>query len=110
KNTFKSKLKEDISARKQGAADAEEAKAKLHQQTLDPHLRDKLEKVVSYSNSAFRDATLEWFIAANQPINPLNHPRFRELINPASRAPDGIKIPGRKASWDEILNLFQNPL
>ncbi|KAJ6483202.1 hypothetical protein C8R45DRAFT_1148994 [Mycena sanguinolenta] len=44
KNDFESKLEEDVAAREKGAADAEEAKARLHQQTLDPHLREKPER------------------------------------------------------------------
>jgi hypothetical protein len=66
KNNFESKLEEDVLARKKAATDAEEAKAKLHQKTLDPHLHDKSERVVPYSDSAFRDAALEWLIATNQ--------------------------------------------
>ncbi|KAJ7348510.1 hypothetical protein DFH08DRAFT_698400, partial [Mycena albidolilacea] len=110
KNNFEPKLEEDVLARKKAATDAEEAKAKLHQKTLDPHLRDKPESVVPYSDSAFRDAALEWLIATNQPIDALNHPKFKEMIDMAARAPDGVKIPGRKATRDEILNLFQKQM
>ncbi|KAJ7181304.1 hypothetical protein C8R43DRAFT_269096 [Mycena crocata] len=110
KSNFESKLEDDISARKKVAADAEEAKAKLHQQTLDPHLRDKPERVVPYSDAAFRDAALDWLIATDQPIDALNHPKFKEMINIAARATNGVKIPGKKATRDEILNLFQKQM
>ncbi|KAJ7247539.1 hypothetical protein C8J57DRAFT_1080746 [Mycena rebaudengoi] len=93
KNNFESKLEDDISARQKAVADAEESKGKLHQQTLDPHMRDKPERVVPDSDSAFRDAALEWLIANDQPIDAFNHPKFKEMINIASRAPNGVKIP-----------------
>ncbi|KAJ7847688.1 hypothetical protein B0H13DRAFT_1646001, partial [Mycena leptocephala] len=110
KNDFESKLEEDIPSRKQALAEAEEAKAKLPQQTLDPHLREKPERVVSYSDELFRDAALEWLIATDQPIDALNHPKFKEMIDIAARAPDGVKIPGRKTTREEILNLFQKQM
>ncbi|KAJ7325907.1 hypothetical protein DFH08DRAFT_632965, partial [Mycena albidolilacea] len=90
KNNSESKLEDDIQARKNAAAEVEAAKAELHQQTLDPHLRDKPERVVPYSDNAFRDAALEWVIATDQPIDALNHPKFKEMINIAARAPDGV--------------------
>ncbi|KAJ7886571.1 hypothetical protein B0H14DRAFT_2338193 [Mycena olivaceomarginata] len=110
KNNFESKLEDDISARKKAAADAEEVKSKLHQQTLIPHLRDKPERVVPYSDSAFRNAALEWLIATDQPIDALNHPKFKEMINFAACATNGVKIPSGKAARDEILNLFQKQM
>ncbi|KAJ7312630.1 hypothetical protein DFH08DRAFT_707697, partial [Mycena albidolilacea] len=110
KNNFESKLEEDIQARKKAAADAEEAKLKLHQQTLEPHLREKPERVVPYSDDLFRDAALEWLIATDQPIDALNHPKFKEMIDIAARAHNGVKIPGRKATREEILNLFQKQM
>ena len=55
-----------MAARKKAAADAEQAKAKLHQQTLDPHLREKPERVVPYSDALFREAAVEWLIATDQ--------------------------------------------
>ncbi|KAJ7659107.1 hypothetical protein DFH06DRAFT_1130673 [Mycena polygramma] len=99
KHGFESKLEEDIKSRKKALADAEEEKAKLHQQTLEPHLREKPDRVA-----------LEWLIATDQPIDALNHPKFKEMIDVASRAPDGVKIPGRKATRDEIMNMFQKQM
>ncbi|KAJ7865020.1 hypothetical protein B0H14DRAFT_2157344, partial [Mycena olivaceomarginata] len=88
KNNSESKLEDDIQAREYAAAEAEAAKAKLHQQTLDPHLRDKPERVVPYSDSAFRDAALKSIRFV--PIDALNHPKFKKMINIAARAPDGV--------------------
>ncbi|KAK6995737.1 putative AC transposase [Favolaschia claudopus] len=61
-NTFESKLPADVKARK---AEAAEAKV-LEQQTLDPHLQKKPERVVRYSDKLFRDAAIEWLIATDQ--------------------------------------------
>ena len=45
-----------------------------------------------------------------QPIDALAHPKFRELINVAARAPDGVSIPGRKQTRNEILDAFKSHL
>ncbi|KAK7017666.1 putative AC transposase, partial [Favolaschia claudopus] len=55
KNDFESKLPADIKARKAQAAEAKQ----LEQQTLDPHLQKKPERVVRYSDKLFRDAAIE---------------------------------------------------
>jgi hypothetical protein len=75
KNNSESKLEDDIQARKNAAAEAEAAKARLHQQTLDPHLGDKPERVVPYSDSAFRDAAFERLIATDQVRGHFFHSR-----------------------------------
>ena len=40
----------------------------------------------------------------------LEHHKFKELIDVASRATNGVKIPGRKATRAEILCLFKDHL
>ncbi|KAJ7084248.1 hypothetical protein C8R44DRAFT_651543, partial [Mycena epipterygia] len=93
KNNFESKLEDDIKTRKQAAADAAEVKAKLHQETLEPHLREKPARVVPYSDALFRDAAVEWLIAINyRPVDALNHPKFKEMVDVAARAHDGVMI------------------
>ncbi|KAJ7170453.1 hypothetical protein C8R43DRAFT_875858, partial [Mycena crocata] len=106
KNNFESRLPADVQARKTAAAEAH----KLEQQTIDSHLRKKPERVIPYSDSLFRQAALEWLIATDQPIAALNHPKFKEMIDIAARATDGVKIPGRKATREEIMNLFKKQL
>ncbi|KAJ7131123.1 hypothetical protein C8R44DRAFT_583248, partial [Mycena epipterygia] len=95
---------------KKAADDAEEAKQKLQQKTLDPHLEEKPERVIRYTDQLFLDAAVEWLIATDQPIDALNHPKFKEMIDVAARAHDGVKIPGRKSTRAEILNLFQRQM
>jgi hypothetical protein len=46
----------------------------------------------------------------SQPIQALEHPKFQEMIDVASRATNGVKIPGRKATRGEIKRLFKDHL
>ncbi|KAJ7920861.1 hypothetical protein B0H13DRAFT_1563118, partial [Mycena leptocephala] len=55
-------------------------------------------------------AALEWLIATDQPIAALNHPKFRTMIEIAARATNGVKIPGRNATRDEIIKLFHDQM
>jgi hypothetical protein len=42
----------------------------------------------------------------SQPIRALEHAKFRELIDIASRATNGVKFPGQKLTRGEIQRLF----
>ncbi|KAF8179097.1 hypothetical protein K438DRAFT_1604216, partial [Mycena galopus ATCC 62051] len=79
------------------------------QPTLDNHLRDipPKERVIPYSHESFRQAAIEWLVATDQPIDCLEHPKFRDMIDIASRAKDGVLIPGRKSTREEIIDLFK---
>ncbi|RPD52271.1 hypothetical protein L226DRAFT_447447, partial [Lentinus tigrinus ALCF2SS1-7] len=80
------------------------------QSTLDPHLREKpapAELVVKYTDALFREAAIEWLVATDQPIQALEHPAFKNMIDIAARATDGVKIPGRKTTRDEIIRMFK---
>ncbi|KAJ7886532.1 hypothetical protein B0H14DRAFT_3431111 [Mycena olivaceomarginata] len=46
----------------------------------------------------------------DQPIGATTNPHFREMIEIASRATDGVEIPGRKAVRATILRLFKRNL
>ncbi|KAJ7673403.1 hypothetical protein B0H17DRAFT_947276, partial [Mycena rosella] len=52
-------------------------------------------------------AALEWLIATDQPIAAVNHPKFRVIINIAARATNGITIPRRNATREEIMTKWQ---
>ncbi|KAF8237269.1 hypothetical protein L208DRAFT_1248467, partial [Tricholoma matsutake] len=101
---FLSKLPGDIKKRKEAAEEVT--------RTLDHDLREKKisEWVVPYSHKIFRCMAVEWLVATDQPIQALKHPKFKELINVASQATNGVKIPGRKATRGEIKCLFKNHL
>jgi len=45
-----------------------------------------------------------------QPIVALEHPKFHQMINIASRAKNGVKIPAKKATRKEIIQLFREHL
>jgi hypothetical protein len=50
------------------------------------------------------------FDANAKPIQALEHPKFKEMIDVASRATKGVKIPGRKATRAEIIRTFKDHL
>ncbi|KAJ7245082.1 hypothetical protein C8J57DRAFT_1082574, partial [Mycena rebaudengoi] len=106
KTGFESRLEEDIAARRLAAVEAEDKKERLRQATLDPHLRNKPERVAPYTDELFRDAAIEWLIATDQPIRALTHPKFKAMIDIAARATKGVVIPGRNSTRQEIMNLF----
>ncbi|KAG6913734.1 hypothetical protein DXG01_004672 [Tephrocybe rancida] len=88
-NSFESKLPKDIAAWK-------EAQAAAHGQlSLDPHLKTQplKECVIAYSDSLFCLVAIEWLIATDQLISALEHPKFIKMIDVASQATNGVKIP-----------------
>ncbi|KAJ6527510.1 hypothetical protein B0H19DRAFT_1334850 [Mycena capillaripes] len=103
KNDFISALPGD---KKNAAAAAEKFPS---QPTLDERLREKPAKevIIPYSDALFREAAIEWLVATDQPLDALEHPKFREMIDIAARAKDGVRIPGRKATRDEIIDTFK---
>ncbi|KAG2362234.1 hypothetical protein BDR07DRAFT_1376667 [Suillus spraguei] len=53
---------------------------------------------------------IEWLVATDQPIQALQHPKFREMVDIAARATNGVKIPKRQATRAEIMRTFKNHL
>jgi len=45
-----------------------------------------------------------------QPIQALEHPKFKELINVASSTQNGVKIPGHKAIHTQIMHMLKDHL
>ncbi|KAG1828240.1 hypothetical protein EV424DRAFT_1318507 [Suillus variegatus] len=103
-NSFTSKLPGDVAAEKKKVTQA--------QQTIDVHVTEcKIsERVIPYSDQLFRKAAIEWLITTDQPIQALEHPRFKEMMDVASRATQGVKILGRKATRAEIMRMFKTHL
>ncbi|KAH9977261.1 hypothetical protein BGW80DRAFT_1288254 [Lactifluus volemus] len=87
---FTSKLPSDIKRRKAGELEAI--------RTLDPDLRERVPstRVAPYSDEAFRRLAIEWLIDTDQPLQAFQHPSFEAMIEMASRASNGVHIPGRK--------------
>ncbi|KAJ6538697.1 hypothetical protein DFH09DRAFT_930198 [Mycena vulgaris] len=86
--------------------------AATSQPTLKAHLKEipPKEVIIPYSDEAFREAAIEWLIATDQPIDALEHPKFKEMIDISARAKDGVRIPGRKSTRVEIINPFKKRL
>lgn len=116
-----SKLPGDVKKRKEAAEEVN--------RTLDPDLRErKVERTLPYSHKTFRRAAIEWIVAtdqvsntiilalilidlisiSSQPIQALEHAKFKEMIDIASRATNGVQIPGRKITRGEIIRLFKD--
>ncbi|KAF8180608.1 hypothetical protein BJ912DRAFT_855081, partial [Pholiota molesta] len=104
KNNFESKLPKVV---KERASKAKEAEA-LKQARLDPHLQERVPEVkkVVYSDALFRDAAIEWLIATDQPIQAVNHPKFKEMIDIAAAATKGVNIPSAKVARKHIIETY----
>jgi hypothetical protein len=122
---FESMLPQDVKDRKTTAALAKE---NAEQATIDGHLRPIIRKevIIPYTDSLFREAAIEWLISTNQasvfklelsltslfisvtqPIQAVDHPSFKKMIDIASRATNGVNMPDRKATRHEIMELFK---
>ncbi|KAJ3519324.1 hypothetical protein NMY22_g13261 [Coprinellus aureogranulatus] len=79
------------------------------QSTLDGHVQPiaQSEPVIKYSDALFQEAAEEWMISTNQPLDALSHPRFHHMIDVASRATNGVKIPEKRATRASILQRFK---
>ena len=82
------------------------------QPSLDGHLVLK-EPVLRYSDSNFRAAAIKWIIETDQvsppwlqPLKALQHPSFKNMIDIASRASNGVNLLGSKTTRQAIINLF----
>ncbi|KIL55997.1 hypothetical protein M378DRAFT_90015, partial [Amanita muscaria Koide BX008] len=99
---FESKLPGDVKKRK--------AAMEVVVRTLDQDLKEKKAKecAITYSDSLFRQAAIEWLIATDQPINVFEHPKFKFMIEVSSQATRGIcvKIPSGKTTQAEIKRMF----
>ncbi|KAF9229375.1 hypothetical protein BS17DRAFT_688220, partial [Gyrodon lividus] len=63
-----------------------------------------------YTDKLFHEAAVEWLITTNQPIQAIDHPSFRKMINIASQATKGVVIPNRKATQAEIIDIFKRQM
>ncbi|KZS88221.1 hypothetical protein SISNIDRAFT_418577 [Sistotremastrum niveocremeum HHB9708] len=79
------------------------------QATLDAQWEGK-EKIIPYSSEAFRAAAREWMIETDQPLSAMDHRQFRKMIHIASRATNGVRIPGRKQVRQEIMDAFRRQM
>ncbi|KAF9220281.1 hypothetical protein BS17DRAFT_715136, partial [Gyrodon lividus] len=82
------------------------------QGTLDEHVREvkPSKHVVPYSNQLFREAAVEWLICTNQPIQAMDHPSFKKMVNVASHATNRVIVPNRHTACCEIMDLFKKQM
>ncbi|KAF9047921.1 hypothetical protein BJ165DRAFT_1583312 [Panaeolus papilionaceus] len=107
KNNFISKLPLAVKRRKEAA----QAQDRTQQTSIDPHtVVSNPERVVPYSDKLFREAAIQWLIETNQPIQALDHPRFKERIDVAARSTHGVVIPSQKKTREYIIELFKKNL
>ncbi|KAG1790326.1 uncharacterized protein HD556DRAFT_1242527, partial [Suillus plorans] len=106
-NNFASMLPSDVKARKTVATIAN-----AQQTSIDGHVTElpKHTVVVPYTAALFREAAVEWLISTSQPIQAVDHPSFKKMIDVASRATNGVIIPNRKATYCDIMDLFKNQM
>ncbi|RXW15922.1 hypothetical protein EST38_g9925 [Candolleomyces aberdarensis] len=99
-HNFQLKLPKNVKAHKDAQQEAAAA-----QTTLNGHLQpiDHLTPVLKYSDALFQEAAEDWMILTNQPLDALSHPHFHHMIDVASSATDGVKIPERCLA--HIINL-----
>ncbi|KAJ3011030.1 hypothetical protein NUW54_g2304 [Trametes sanguinea] len=102
KNDFESMLPKDTKARRERASEPTQGR-------LDEHLVEKpvRERTVRYTDDVFRQAALEWLVATDQPLQALEHPSFRNMVQIAAQATEGVKIPNRKQTRQAIVDLFK---
>ncbi|KAG2122803.1 hypothetical protein BD769DRAFT_1360184, partial [Suillus cothurnatus] len=88
-------------------------KASVSQTGLDNYMHKwppKAECVLLYTDQLFHEATTEWLISTDQPIQVLEHPSFHLMIHMASQATNGVKIPDRKVTCAEIIEMFKKQM
>ncbi|KAN0111931.1 hypothetical protein V8E52_008021 [Russula decolorans] len=69
-----------------------------------------VDAIVKQNTLLFQQAAIEWLVATDQPIQALEHLAFKEMINVTFHATNGVKIPGRKATRNEIKSMFKKHL
>ncbi|EIM90991.1 uncharacterized protein STEHIDRAFT_48545, partial [Stereum hirsutum FP-91666 SS1] len=63
-----------------------------------------------YSDETFANAAINWAYMTNQPLRVFQHPKFKRIIELASRAKNGIKIPSEKATRKQIIDCWYQHL
>ncbi|KAF8272667.1 hypothetical protein EI94DRAFT_1565549, partial [Lactarius quietus] len=81
-NCFNSMLPEDAKLHKSIALDKSQQSSVIEH--FGPEHVDA--KPTPYSHEAFKNASIVWLIKTNQPIQAFSHPKFKMMIDVASRA------------------------
>ncbi|KAG2047245.1 hypothetical protein BDR06DRAFT_897824, partial [Suillus hirtellus] len=69
--------------------------ANTEQGSLDNHLHEinSTEWVLPYSDKLFCKAAIEWLTSTNQPIQAVEHPSFKKMVDVASCTTMGVIVP-----------------
>ncbi|KAH7903418.1 hypothetical protein BJ138DRAFT_1020674, partial [Hygrophoropsis aurantiaca] len=104
-NKFISMLPRDAKRRKEEAAVDNQAR-------LDAHLKPipVKERVIPYTDKLFREASIQWLVDTDQPIAAFEHPSFKNMIDIAAHATNGVKISTRKQTRQAIIDTFKQQL
>ncbi|KZT01806.1 uncharacterized protein LAESUDRAFT_663215, partial [Laetiporus sulphureus 93-53] len=87
--------------------------AKVFEQTcLDSHLTERPHKeyIMPYSDALFREASIEWIIATDQPIQALEHASFKKMIDVAAHATNGVEISNCKQLCHQVIDMFKRQM
>ncbi|KIK81929.1 hypothetical protein PAXRUDRAFT_154892, partial [Paxillus rubicundulus Ve08.2h10] len=104
-NNFTSMLPKDAKQQKEGVLSHNQPKLDSHLQPL-----PLKEQVIPYSDKMFCEAAVQWLIDTDQPIAALEHPSFKNMIDIAAHAANGVKIPNCKATWQAIIDSFKQQM
>ncbi|KLO04093.1 hypothetical protein SCHPADRAFT_841035, partial [Schizopora paradoxa] len=102
---FQSMLAKERAARK--------ALEEAHQATLDGHLKEKPKTPtkIPYSDDNYLDAAIRWLISADLPLQTLENPCFREMIEIVARSKDGkVKHATRQKVREAIIKKYMEHL
>ncbi|KAG1864065.1 hypothetical protein C8R48DRAFT_573262, partial [Suillus tomentosus] len=66
--------------------------------------------VVPYTDMLFRKAAIEWLISTSQPIQAVDHPSFKNMINIAACATNSVVLLNCNAMRRDIMDLFKTPM
>ncbi|KAG1823906.1 uncharacterized protein BJ212DRAFT_1261854, partial [Suillus subaureus] len=106
-NNFKSMLPQDVKECKMAAA-----VVNMQQTSLNGHLQEipPNKVVIPYTDSLFCEAAIEWLISTSQPIQAVDHPSFKNMINIAAHATNGMVLPNRNTTHHNIMDLFKTQM
>ncbi|KAH9077767.1 hypothetical protein EDB83DRAFT_2217123, partial [Lactarius deliciosus] len=107
RNKFDSMLPDDTKQRRQAALDQS---VKTLQSSLTDHFKPKDKRPIPYSDKAFACAAIEWLIDGDLPLQVFNRPSFQKMIDIASRATRGVKIPSTWRTCGHIIKTFKQQM
>ncbi|KAG2343225.1 hypothetical protein BDR05DRAFT_884694, partial [Suillus weaverae] len=103
-NNFESMLPQDVKECKKAATvmNVQQTSLNRHLQEIPPN-----KVVIPYTNTLFCEAVIEWLISTSQPIQAVDHPSFKNMINIAAHAMNGMVLPNYNAMRHNIMDLFK---